>query len=101
MTRLNVECRRLSSFQIIIIYSFLFIDYVFIFWSHFEMDINTAPRLKDTKLKVKKTFAISQEAADTYIKAKELGVDATKICTDSLEESLDKIRRMIAASVAG
>jgi hypothetical protein len=59
------------------------------------MNINSVPRLKDTKLKIKKTFAITESAADTYVKAREHGIDTTKMCSDALEKTLAGIRELI------
>lgn len=62
------------------------------------MDITSAPKLKDTKLKIKKTFAISQDSVDAYIEAKSIGIDATKICVDSIEEAMSRLKQMISGN---
>lgn len=61
------------------------------------MDINSVPKVKDSKIKIKKTFLITEQAADVYVQAKnKLGIDTTKLCTDAIEQVMADVKKLMS-----
>ncbi len=65
------------------------------------MDINSLPKVKDSKLKVRKTFLITESAADVYMQAKnKYGIDTTRLCADAIEKVMADVKKLIAKQSA-
>ncbi len=62
---------------------------------NFNMDLKKLPMLKDTKTKIKKTFNLSHEAHEIYVKAKNKNVDVTLIVSQAIEDTLMSIKPII------
>lgn len=61
-----------------------------------RLDINSLPKIKDSKEKIKKTFLLTPESVEVYEKAKVLkGIDTTKLCTDAVEKTLQSIKHLL------
>ena len=55
------------------------------------------PKVKDSKIKIKKTFLITEQAADVYVQAKnKLGIDTTKLCTDAIEKVMADVKKLMS-----
>lgn len=58
-----------------------------------KITLDSFPKLKDIKEKQKKTFMLSAEVCEIYVKAKyKLGIDTTQVCTEAIERALLKIK---------
>ncbi len=61
-----------------------------------DIKLESLPKIKDSKEKIKKTFLLTPEAVEVYEKAKVLkGIDTTKMCTDALETTLLSIKHLV------
>ena len=61
------------------------------------MNINSLPKIKDSKVKIRKTFLITEHAAEVYVQAKnKLGIDTTKMCTDAIEKIMNDISKLMS-----
>lgn len=53
--------------------------------------------VKDSKVKIKKTFLLTEQAADVYVQAKnKLGIDTTKLCVDAIEKVMSDVSKLMA-----
>ena len=54
--------------------------------------LETLPKTKDVKEKIRKTFHLSKDAADTYEKCKLIGINSTEHVSNKIEEALLAIK---------
>lgn len=58
------------------------------------MHIDSFPKTKSSKDKVKKTFYITLEEEQIYLKAKELGIDAPKYVTTAIQKAIQDLKKV-------
>lgn len=59
--------------------------------------LENLPKTKDVKDKIRKTFHLSKEAADTYEKCKAIGINSTEHVSNKIEEALLEIKPEVDA----
>lgn len=63
---------------------------------NFYMDLKNLPMLKDTKTKIKKTFNLSHEAHEIYVRAKnEKNIDVSAVVSKAIEDTLLSIKPIL------